>query len=336
MTLHSIEAHVGLEDDVTAALAANLASVDAARWKTAVRIGGPDARARRREYIFYAALRHGGALLALVYIAFAPTGWIEWSGFLFFYVLSVLGMSLGYHRYFTHKAFETSLPMRHALGILAQCGMYGSLKLWCADHRRHHLLTDRPGDAHSPFFDENGRALSGVAGIRHSHLGWVFGEALTNMSLFGQGVVGDPVIEWCHRTRIFWFIVSLFVLPALWGWALGGADAVASTILVAGFLRATLALHAIASVNSFGHRYGYQNYKGLDQSRNNLLLGYITLGEGWHNNHHANPRAASTQVRPFEIDVTGMIITLLERLGLVWNVQRAVKAPDGAAEARSA
>lgn len=302
-------------------------TADAPRWTAAVHLGGPEAQARRREYIFYATIRHGGALVALLYIALRSTGWVEWSGFFVFYVLNVLGMSLGYHRYFTHKAFETSTPMRYALGILAQCGMYGSLKLWCADHRRHHLLSDRPGDTHSPYFDDYGRPLSGVPGIRHAHLGWVFGDALTNMRMFGQGIEGDPVIEWCHRTRVFWFVASLIVLPALWGLALGGPDAVLGSIMVAGFLRATAALHAIAAVNSFGHRYGYQNFKGLDESRNNLLLGYITLGEGWHNNHHGMPRAASTQVRPFEIDVSGWVITLLERIGLVWDVQRP--APDG-------
>jgi stearoyl-CoA desaturase (delta-9 desaturase) len=82
-----------------------------------------------------------------------------------------------------------------------------------------------------------------------------------------------------------------------------------------------LALHAIAAVNSLGHRFGYQNFKGQDESRNNLLLGYLTLGEGWHNNHHAYPRAATTRLRPFELDLTGSLVLALERMGLVWNVQ---------------
>jgi len=301
-------------------------ALNSERCKAAVCYGGPEAQARRREHLFYAAVKQGGALAALVWIALQPTGWVEWSGFALFYVLNVLGMSLGYHRYFTHKAFETSKPMRYVLGILAQCGVYGSLKRWCADHRRHHALADKPGDTHSPYFDDYGHPLAGRPGMKHAHLGWAYGDAMTNMDIFGKGIVGDPVIEWCHRTRYLWFAVSVLVLPVLWGLALGGPKAVVSTVLVAGFLRVALALHAIAAVNSVGHRYGYQNFSGQDEARNNPLLGYLTLGEGWHNNHHEYPRAASNQLRAFEIDMTGWLVAALERLGLVWNVQRPLRS----------
>lgn len=299
------------------------------RWKAAIRYGGPDAADRRREHLIYAAIKQGGALAALVWIALRPTGWVEWSGFALFYVLNVLGMSIGYHRYFTHKAFETSLPMRYALGILAQCGVYGSLKRWCADHRRHHTLSDQPGDIHSPWVDGRGQPLKGSAGIKYAHLGWAYDDAMTNMDLYGKGIVGDPVIEFCHRTRYVWFAASVVVVPALWGLALGGPDKVLGTVLVAGFLRVALALHAIAAVNSFGHVYGYQNYTGMDEARNNPWLGYITLGEGWHNNHHANPRAATTRVRWWELDMSAWVIRTMEVLGLVWNVQRMNGKPTG-------
>lgn len=292
------------------------------RWRAAVNFGGPEAEARRREHLIYAAIKQGGALLAVAYIALWPTGWVEWSGFAVFYVLNILGMSIGYHRYFTHKAFETSKPMRYALGILAQFGVYGSLKRWVADHRRHHSYADRPGDIHSPHIDDYGKAIAGRAGIKHAHLGWAYGDAMTNMDLYGKGVVGDPVIEWCHKTRYVWFAFSAVVAPAIWGLVFGGPQAVLGTIMVAGFLRLALALHAIAAVNSFGHRFGYQNFTDMDEARNNAWLGYITLGEGWHNNHHAHPRGYSTQARWFEIDASGWIILAMEKLGLVWNVQR--------------
>ncbi|MDE2404979.1 MAG: acyl-CoA desaturase [Sphingomonadales bacterium] len=292
-----------------------------ARWRRAVEYGTADARNRRREHLFYAAVKQGGALAALVWIALRPTGMVEWSGFAVFYVLNILGMSLGYHRYFTHKAFETSLPMRYALGALAQFGTYGSLRRWCADHRRHHTFPDAPGDIHSPHVDNRGRPLSGAPGIKHAHLGWAYDDCTTNMALYGKGIVGDPVIEWAHRTRYVWFAVSVVVAPALWGWAFGGPRAILGTVMVAGFLRGALALHAIAAVNSFGHCFGYQNFAVGDTSRNNLLLGYLTLGEGWHNNHHAHSRAASNHVRWWEIDMTAWLIRALEAVGLVWNVQ---------------
>ena len=291
-------------------------------WRAAIRYGGDDAQSRRREHLIYAGIKQGGALAALAYILLMPTGWVEWSGFAFFYVLNILGESLGYHRYFTHKAFETSKPMRYALGILAQCGVYGSLKRWCADHRRHHAYADRAGDIHSPYVDDYGQAIGGRAGLKHAHLAWAYGDAMTNLDIYAKGIVGDPVVEWCHKTRWVWFAVSALVAPALWGFAFGGTQAIVGTIMVAGFLRLALALHAIAAVNSFGHRYGYQNFTGGDQARNNVLLGILTLGEGWHNNHHAHPRGYSTQVRWYEVDVSGWVILALEKLGLVWDVQR--------------
>ncbi len=306
------------------------------KWKSAVRFGTSDAADRRREHLLYAAVKQGGALVALLWIALMPTGLVEWSGFALFYILNILGMSIGYHRYFTHKSFETSLPMRYALGILAQCGVYGSLKRWCADHRRHHTLSDQPGDIHSPYVDGHGRPIQGLAGIKYAHLGWAYDDVMTNMGIYGKGLVGDPVIEFCHRTRFFWFVVSVVVVPALWGLMLGGPQAVLGTVLVAGFLRAALALHAIAAVNSFGHVYGYQNYTGMDEARNNIWLGYITLGEGWHNNHHANPRAYTTHVRWWEVDMSGWVVRAMEKLGLVWNVQEMNGKPLGPKQVRAA
>jgi stearoyl-CoA desaturase (delta-9 desaturase) len=218
--------------------------------------------------------------------------------------------------------------MRYALGILAQCGVFGSLRQWCADHRRHHAWSDRPGDTHSPYVDERGKALHGAGGLKHAHFGWAYdGAAVTNMDVYAKGLIGDPVIDWCHKTRWFWFAFSVVIAPALWGYAWGGLAAVPGTVLIAGFLRIALVAHAILGINSFGHRYGYQNFDTGDQSRNNWVLGYLTLGEGWHNNHHAHPRAAINGVRAHEIDMSGWIILAMEKLGLVWNVQRPVRGP---------
>ncbi|QGN55141.1 acyl-CoA desaturase [Novosphingobium sp. Gsoil 351] len=296
------------------------------RWQRSVWFGTTEAMSRRREHLFYAAVKQGGALVAIGWLLLQPTGWVEWSGFALFYVLNILSMSLGYHRYFTHKAFQTSRPMRYGLAALAQFGMYGSLRRWVADHRRHHALSDRPGDIHSPWVDGHGRPLSGKAGLKHSHLGWAYDDVVTNTDLYGKGVLGDPAIEWAHRTRYLWLVISVLVAPTLWAMAWGGGLAVSAntligTILVAGFLRAALALHAIAAVNSFGHVHGYRNFEVGDTARNNLVLGYLTLGEGWHNNHHAHARAASNHMRWWEIDMTGWVIAGLEKLGLIWDVR---------------
>jgi stearoyl-CoA desaturase (delta-9 desaturase) len=229
--------------------------------------------------------------------------------------------------------------MRYALGILAQFGVYGSLLKWSADHRRHHAMSDKAGDIHSPYVDPFGAPMPKWKGLSHAHLGWVFDNTTTDLSVYGKGLVDDPVIMFCHRTRYFWYGVSALALPALWGWAFGGTEAILGTVLIAGFFRIQLALHAIAAVNSFGHRYGYERYGGpAGGAKNNWLLALITLGEGWHNNHHGHPRSADAGFVWYEIDPTAWLIRLMERIGLVWNVQHAprfVRGADGRwAEAR--
>jgi stearoyl-CoA desaturase (delta-9 desaturase) len=212
--------------------------------------------------------------------------------------------------------------MRYALGILAQCGAYGSLLYWCADHRRHHSATDKPGDPHSPYFDGHGRSLSKWKGIAHAHYAWIFDDTITDLSIFGKGTNDDPAILFAHRTRHFWFAFSTVLLPAFWGWAFGGTAAILSTVMVAGFLRMMVGMHAIVLVNSIGHVNGYQRFKSPHSAKNNWFIALITLGEGWHSNHHTYPNAASTSMAWYEIDITGLLISLLEKIGLVWNVRR--------------
>ncbi|MEQ9663110.1 MAG: acyl-CoA desaturase [Parasphingopyxis sp.] len=287
-----------------------------------VRIGDPSATSRRREHLFYAAVKQGGAVAAIAYLFFFPTGWVEWTGFALFYVLNILSMSIGYHRYFTHRAFETSRPMRYVFAAWAQFGVYGSLLRWVADHRRHHAMSDKPGDIHSPYFDGHGRALVGRKGLKHAHLAWAYDDCMTDMEVYGKGVVDDPAILWAHKTRYLWFAVSVLVLPALWGFALGGAEAVIGTVMIAGFLRVALALHAIAAVNSFGHKFGSKRFEGQGEARNNWFLGLVTLGEGWHNNHHRHPRAANAGMAWYELDLSYWVLRAMQAVGLVWNVRR--------------
>ena len=268
------------------------------------------------------------ALAAIWWIATQPTGWVEWSGFALLYVMNILSMSIGYHRFFTHKAFETSTPMRYAIAILAQLGIFGSLRRWVAEHRRHHAHSDRAGDIHSPYYNDDGERLSGVKGWKYSHLGWVFIPNMTDEKVYGKGVAEDSAILFVDKYRIPIFFFSVIALPCLWALAWGRPDAMFGTMLIAGFLRSVIALHAIACVNSFGHIYGSQRFRvGKDQSRNNWLVALITLGEGWHNNHHGHPRAASTRLAWYEIDMTGWVIWTLEKLGLIWNVRWPDRAP---------
>ena len=122
----------------------------AAKSLLGIQFNTAESRNKIREHLFYLVAKNGGALTAIYWIATQPTGWVEWTAFATFYVMNILSMSIGYHRFFTHRAFETSMPMRYAIAILAQLGIFGSLRRWVAEHRRHHALSDRSGDIHSP------------------------------------------------------------------------------------------------------------------------------------------------------------------------------------------
>jgi stearoyl-CoA desaturase (delta-9 desaturase) len=287
-------------------------------------VGAPLTRRQRREYAVYTLFKNGCAVTALWWILTHRTGWVEWSAFVLFYCLNLLGESLALHRYFAHEAFKTSTPMRYLLAALAQCGGYGSALHWVVDHRRHHSLTDRPGDVHSPFFDGQGRpARSVMKGFAHAHLGWAFDDCSTDLRIYGTGVIEDPVLRFAHRTRWMWFGISGLIVPALWGLCFGGTwQHVVGTVLIAGGLRMMLGLHAIAALNSVCHFWGYERFRGPWNAKNNPLVAFVSLGEGWHNNHHAYPRLANNSVRWWELDPTYAVILVLEMLGLVSDVQR--------------
>ncbi len=281
----------------------------------------PKAKLKNAEHIFYLFAKNIPAAFAVYWIATQPTGWVEWSGFAVLYVMNILAMTLGYHRFFSHKVFETSRPMRYVIAIWAQLGTFGSLSRWVMEHRRHHVHTDLPGDIHSPHYDDHGRALTGFAKFRYSHLAWVFNTSITDEKFYGKGLAEDDAIQFVDRYRIPIFFISVIGLPVAWALAWGRPDAVFSTMLIAGFLRSVLALHAIATTNSFAHMFGPQRFQVNGQARNNWFVALITMGEGWHNNHHALPRTAGTQIAWYEIDMTGWVIWALEKLGLIWNVR---------------
>lgn len=291
-------------------------------------VDGQRSAAEKREYLIYTSFKNGGTLAALIWIAAMGTSWVEWTAFALFYVLNLLGHNMAHHRYFGHGAFKTSKPMRYALAILAQCGGYGSALYWVANHRRHHAHTDRPGDLHSPYYDGQGRPLeSAKKGFAHSHIKWAFDNTETDMEVFGKGLLADPALVFAHKTRWVWFWTSGIIAPAIWGFAFGGTwQAALGTVLIAGAMRMMLALHAVGMINSVCHLWGSQRFEGHGKAKNNWFVALVSLGEGWHNNHHAHPRSASNSTRWWEVDMTFWFIRALEAVGLVWDVKRMPKA----------
>jgi stearoyl-CoA desaturase (delta-9 desaturase) len=261
---------------------------------------------------------------AIVLLWHRAVGPLELAVMAVLYVLTALGVTLGYHRMFTHRALESSRALRAILAILGSMAVEGSVITWVADHRKHHAFTDQEGDPHSPHLSGPG-FLGAVNGLWHAHVGWLFktvGQA--ERERFAPDLMRDPTIRVIDKLFLLWVALGLAVPFAL-GWLIGGSLGVAlTTLLWAGLVRVLLLHHVTWSINSVCHFFGRRRFDVEDESRNVFWLAPFSMGEAWHHNHHAFPTSAFHGLRLWEriSDPTGLLIALLEKLGLVWNVVR--------------
>jgi stearoyl-CoA desaturase (delta-9 desaturase) len=226
------------------------------------------------------------------------------------FTLQTLGVTAGYHRYFSHHAFKTGRVVQFALAWLGCAAMQNGPLWWASGHRRHHRFSDRPGDPHSPV----------LGGMWHAHLGWVLGGEHDHPDLANvRELARFPELQFLERFKWLPTITTGVVCAIALGlpgvvWGLGVAT--------------TLAFHAPLFVNSAGHRWGRRRFATRDESRNNALLGVLVLGEGWHNNHHHDPSSARHGFEWWEIDVTYYLIWCLAKLGVVWDVRGRSRSPS--------
>jgi stearoyl-CoA desaturase (delta-9 desaturase) len=219
------------------------------------------------------------------------------------YWLRIFAIGAGYHRYFSHRAYETSRAFQFVLAVLAQSTSQKSVLWWAANHRDHHLHSDTELDVHSP------RQM----GFLYSHVGWIFSRGQETMNV---NRIADfakfPELMWLHRYEQLPAFVLAVLCFAVAGWP----------GLIVGFFWSTVAVyHGTFCINSLAHLVGKRRYVTGDDSRNNWLLAIITMGEGWHNNHHAYQSSARQGFRWWEYDPTFYLLTLLQRVGLVWNLK---------------
>ena len=249
--------------------------------------------------------------------------WSDVAVFAIMYVLTGLGVTVGFHRYLTHRSFKTSKPVRMALAILGSAAIEGPVTAWVADHRKHHAFSDEEGDPHSPHVGHGGGLRGALSGLLHAHMGWLFLHTQRgNKQRYAPDLVRDPVIAFADRTFVVWAIGGL-VLPFFLGLAIGGSVYAGLTgMLWGGLVRVLLLHHVTYSINSLCHFFGRRRFDTGDQSRNLAWLAPLSFGEAWHNNHHAFPTSAAHGLRRREVDVSAAVIRLLERLGLVWDVVR--------------
>jgi stearoyl-CoA desaturase (delta-9 desaturase) len=261
-----------------------------------------------------------GLVAAAVFLWGWGFTWVELGLLLGMYVLTVLGITVGFHRLFTHGAFETNRVIRFILAALGSMAVQGPLLEWVAQHRRHHQHSDTPEDPHSPHHQGQG-FLGLLRGVCHAHLGWFFKAQPPNLSRYVKDLRQSRLLR--HVSALFpvWVAVGLLIPTALgavltqsWLGALFG-------LLWGGLVRIFLVHHVTWSVNSICHLWGRRPFQTADHSRNNFLFAVLALGEGWHNNHHAFPTSARHGLRWWQIDVSYWVIRLMALLGLAWKVR---------------
>ena len=242
-----------------------------------------------------------------------------------FYVLSGLGVTVGYHRLLTHRSFRASRPVRASFAVAGSLAIEGSVISWVAAHRRHHAFADVEGDPHSPHLGEEEGVVGMLKGLWHAHVGWLFDEEKTSIERWAPDLLKDPVMTRIDRLFPALAAASL-VLPAVVGFAFTGTLWGAITAFLWGGLARVFFLHHMTwSVNSICHYFGKRPFETTDLSTNNWPLALLSFGESWHNNHHAFPTSAIHGLDRWQVDPSGFVIRALERMGLARDVKRVTR-----------
>ncbi|MGA2319161.1 MAG: acyl-CoA desaturase [Solirubrobacteraceae bacterium] len=273
--------------------------------------------------------------------------WLTWGGALHWpdlvvlaitYLLTGAGITVGFHRLLTHRSFKTSPALRALFAVLGSAAIEGPVIEWVSNHRKHHRFSDRPGDPHSPHVDHASGWRGAMSGLFHAHVGWIFADGpLADRERYAKDLLADPLVSFIDRTFLVWVLAGL-AFPFALGLALSGSIFGGLTgLLWGGAVRIFFLHHATFSINSLCHFFGRRRFATGDESRNLLWLSLPTLGEAWHNNHHAFPSSARHGLRWWQLDPSGWLIAVLERMGLVWDVVRVTPerelakiAPSGA------
>jgi stearoyl-CoA desaturase (Delta-9 desaturase) len=259
-------------------------------------------------------------------------GWQVWNRLLHWhdlvsfgvvYVLTGLGVTVGFHRHLTHRSFKTNRPIHFLLAALGSAAIEGPVISWVADHRKHHAFSDEEGDPHSPHVGHGGGIRGTLRGLLHAHVGWLFIHTHRgSRHRYAPDLLKDPVIRFVDRTFPLWAIAGL-ALPFGLGYAIGGGLVGGLTSLLwGGAVRVFVVHHLTYSINSLCHVFGRRPFDTDDESRNLAWLALPTFGEAWHNNHHAFPTSAVHGLRRLMLDPSALVILGLERLGLAWDVVR--------------
>ncbi len=240
--------------------------------------------------------------------------WVDLTLFLTMYTVCAFGITLGFHRMLTHKAFQAHPWVKTFFLISGSMAMQGPALHWAATHTQHHANSDDEGDPHSP-----------LKSLWHAHVGWILNDFKPDIQKYAGAMLKDPIIVFVHNTFWLWVFVGL-AIPSLIGAGaayLMGQSAwfgALTGLIWGGFVRLFFNQHVTWAVNSICHTFGSRQFETTDESRNNFLFGILAMGEGWHNNHHAFPRSARHGMSWKQPDPSAWAIWLMEKLGLIKDV----------------
>lgn len=264
----------------------------------------------RLAVILAAVVPFALTVLAVALLWGSHVTWLDLGLLVVLQTLAVLGITLGYHRLTAHGAFKARAPVRAVLYAMAAMSVEGGPAAWASTHRRHHALSDKPGDPHSP-----------LDGLWHSHFGWLAKGNLVHSGPGHDRLMRDPVVRFFEKTQLLWVVLSL-VVPGLVGLAVFGTwPAFWQALLWGGVVRVFLVHHITWSINSICHTVGTRPYDSPDIARNNAVFGFLGFGEGWHNNHHAFPDSAFLGHRWYQVDLGKYVLLALRPLRLVHDLR---------------
>ena len=293
--------------------------------------GPPDTQllSVRLATLFGIVVPLGGAVAA----PFAVWGWgFYWADLgllLGMYVLTALGITVGFHRLFVHRSFETYTWIKFLWAVLGSMAVQGPLFRWAARHRSHHQHADTLNDPHSP--QHGGGGIRGLLkGFWHAHIGWLFDPDPPSLDRYIKDLTASRMLRVASKLFPLWVALGILIPTCLGGLIAQSWRGAWTGFIWGGLVRIFLVHHVTWSVNSACHLWGLRPYKSSDESRNNFLFGVLALGEGWHNTHHAFPTSARHGLQWWQLDVSYCVIRTMDLLGLAWNL----KLPTREAQAR--
>ena len=279
-------------------------------------------RAHRISNLIGAIVPFIAFLAAIALLWNEYVGWHDLAVLALMYVITGLGITVGYHRMLTHRSFQTYKPLEYLWAFLGSMAVQGPVIAWVADHRKHHAHTDAEGDPHSPHVGHGDGFLGALHGLWYAHMGWLFdAHGRADGEKYARDLVEDRGMTLMSRQFLSIVLIGLLI-PAGLGYLLtGGTLKGAITGLIWGGLVRIFMLHHVTwSINSVCHFFGRRRFDVEDHSTNVFWLALPSFGESWHHNHHAFPRSAVHGLKWWEVDTSAMVIRAMKRLHLAWNV----------------